>query len=162
MFKKIGAILIVFVLTLFVSGCGSKSNNSLLADTTWKEDYGSELVLTKNKLTWYETEGEHDDNYQSGTYKFFRGEEAVNYVTTELSSFGVTRDELEGIFDRSDKYSKKDFIVLDIYYDAFKMDGEMQEIKDSHIPWFGFILQNDTYLDVANMKTGTYYGFKKN
>ena len=161
MFKKISAIICVFILTLFITGCGGKnSSKSLVSNTTWVDKYDSEFVFTENRLSWYETAGKHDDNYYSGSYKFFRGEEAVKYVTTELSSYGVTRDELESLFNRSD-YEKKDFVVIDANFDTYKLDGQMQEVPNPHIPWYGFIQKNDTYLDIASMNTGSYYGFTK-
>ena len=52
MFKKISAIICVFILTLFITGCGGKnSSKSLVSNTTWVDKYDSEFVFTENRLS---------------------------------------------------------------------------------------------------------------
>ena len=78
-----------------------------------------------------------------------------------MSEYGITKNELSSVFDSNIDYSEDNFVVFDIRYDKFILDGEEQEIARPLVPWYGFILENNTYLDVANMNTGTYYKFTK-
>ena len=41
------------------------------------------------------------------------------------------------------------------------LDGKEQISKPNMIPYTGFLLKDETILDIANMKTGSYYGFIK-
>ena len=42
------------------------------------------------------------------------------------------------------------------------MNGETKKPQTSVAPWYGFVLEDNTYLDIENMNTGSYYGFKLN
>lgn len=41
------------------------------------------------------------------------------------------------------------------------LDGAEQLKEEKEISYYGFMLQDGGYLDIANMTTGTYYGFTK-
>ncbi|MBQ6510557.1 hypothetical protein IJI94_01150 [Candidatus Saccharibacteria bacterium] len=136
-------------------------DNSLISNTTWIASDGSEAVFTETEINWYKDAENHSDNYYSGTYEFYIGEDAIDYITQDLSEYGITKSELKTLFDKNPEYSKDNFVVFDIRYDEFIMDGEEQVVAKPLVPWYGFILDDNTYLDVANMNTGTYYKFTK-
>ena len=142
------------------SGNGG-ANNSFLNGTTWYASDNSEMIFGEDRLYWYKSPYDHNDNYYSGKYKFYIGKEAVDYITNDLSSFGVTKDELDSLFKRNSQYDESNFVVIDINYDKFIRDKEVQKIPKPEVPLYGFILKNNTYLDVANMVTGSYYKFTK-
>lgn len=144
-----------------IKNAESVDSGSLISNTTWIASGGSEVVFSEKRIDWYQDPEEHSDNYYSGVYKFYIGKEAVDYITKDLSEYGVTKNELSSVFDRNIDYSEDNFVVLDIRYDKFILDGKEQEIPRPLVPWFGFILDDNTYLDVANMNTGTYYKFTK-
>lgn len=129
--------------------------------TSWIASDGSEMKFENGTMKWYQHEGEYDDNYYFGKYEVYIGEEAIEFITEDLKEYGVTRDELEDIFDRNDEYSEDNFVVFDLVYDGITVDGETTVPTNPRIPWYGFILEDNTYLDVANMNTGTYYSFTK-
>ena len=144
-----------------IKNAKSVDGESLISDTTWIASGGSEVVFSKKRINWYQNPEEHSDNYYSGVYKFYIGKEAVDYITKDLSEYGITKNELGSVFDSNIDYSEDNFVVFDIRYDKFILDGEEQEIARPLVPWYGFILEDNTYLDVANMNTGTYYKFTK-
>lgn len=135
--------------------------NNAMANTSWIASDNSEMVFTSISFNWYKDKGVYTDNYYTGTYKFYIGEDAVNYITTELSSYGVTKEELNSLFDRVEEYSVDNFVVFDFSYLTSKLNGQVSTVTENKAPWFGFILKDGTYLDVANMNTGTYYKFNK-
>lgn len=139
----------------------SVDSESLISNTTWIASDGSEVVFSEKRINWYRYPEEHSDNYYSGVYKFYIGKEAVDYITENLSEYGITKNELSSVFDSNIDYSEDNFVVFDIRYDKFIQYGEEQEITRPLVPWYGFILDDNTYLDVANMNTGTYYKFTK-
>ena len=157
--KKMYAFLLIITL-LTLCGC-TRNRKSLVANSTWRMKDGSEVIFTEDDITWYKEPGEHSKNYYAGKYKFYIGKDAVNYIVNDLSEYGVTKDELQNLFDRNEEYSVDNFVVFDIRYNEFDLDGEKQKIERPLVPWFGFILDNNTYLDVANMNTSTYYKMTK-
>lgn len=156
--KKIYSIIMILILFLI---CGCSNNKSIVANTTWKMSGGSEVIFTNDQIMWYQSPSDHTKNYYAGKYKFYIGKDAVNYIVNDLSEYGVTKDELQNLFDRNEEYSVDNFVVFDIRYNEFDLDGEKQKIERPLVPWFGFILDNNTYLDVANMNTSTYYKMTK-
>ena len=98
------------LINLFSNNKGGSSNN-ILKDTTWIAGDESEMVFGDDRLYWYRDEGVHDDNYYTGTYKFYMGSDALEFLTDDLSSYGVTKEELEGLFDRNSKYDESNTII---------------------------------------------------
>lgn len=152
--------LIIILSVILLAGCGK---NNLLKDTKWTAKDGSEIIFTSDKVSWYESADNHDDNYYKGSYKFYIGKKAANYLTKDLKSYGITSEELDQLYNlnKGTYYKEENLVVIDIRYDEFKLNGEKQEIKNNHVPMFGFVNDEKEYLDVANMNTGTYYGFSK-
>lgn len=136
-------------------------DNFSLKNTSWGDSELSEMVFTDDRVNWYKSETDYANNYYAGSYKLYVGKEAVDYLTTELASYGITKVELTGIFMRNEKYSESNFIVIDINYDFTVIDGVTGHPTKSHTPYYGFVLKDGTYLDITNMNTGTYLGFTK-
>lgn len=160
-FVVLAVLLVIIIASAFKPAKNYENSNSLVANTTWIAGDGSEVVFTDERIDWYQNPDDHSDNYYSGEYEVYRGEEAIEYITEELSEYGVTKSELKSLFNRSDLYDESTFVVFDIRYDKFVVSGEQRDIERPLVPWFGFVLEDDTYLDVANMNTSTYYKFTK-
>lgn len=164
-------IVLLILMTLIFVGCGAEGENfgnktkspkNEIVNTTWiNVSDGSELVFGEDEFFWYQHEGTHDDNYYYGQFEFYRGEEALTFITNDLKQYGVTREEVLNIIDVSDEYLLEDFVVFNLNYSKIVIDGETTIPENSLMPWYGFILKNDSYLDVANMNNGSYYGFEK-
>lgn len=157
--KKI-CIFVMILMVCLICGC-SKNSKNMMANTTWIMNDGSEVVFTDDSIMWYKDPSDHTKNYYSGKYKFFIGRKAINYVVNDLSEYGVTNDKLQNLFDRNLKYSENNFIIIDINFDVQDLNGIKNKIEKPSLPWIGFILNNNTYLDVANMRTSVYYSLTK-
>lgn len=130
--------------------------------TNWVASDGSEMVFAANTFYWYKSSTDHNDNYYFGKYEIYIGSDAVDFITTDLSNYGVTRSELESVFAKNEEYSEDNFIVVNLNYSKMVINGETSVPETTLVPWYGFILDDGTILDVANMNTGTYYKFTKN
>ena len=85
----------------------------------------------------------------------------MDFIEKKLSSYGVTKAELMEVINRSDEYTVEDFICVYTKNTTFMLEGKEQISKPNMIPYMGFFLEDETILDIANMKTGSYYGFIK-
>ncbi len=159
--KKYIRLLLVFVFIFLFSAC-SKSNKNIFENTSWTGDGGSLLEFKKDNMYWYQNGNEKSQNYYAANYKSFTGDKAIDYLVNDLKDYGVTRSEIERVIKANDKYTKENFVIFDFDFYEFDLYGEKQDIPNSHVAWFGFLLNDGTYLDVANMNTGSYYGFTKN
>lgn len=156
---------LLFCVALGLSSCADKpeEGGDVLAGTSWiaKED-GSQWVFGEDgSFHWYQSKEVTDDNYYAGAYEFHMGRDAMDYLTGDLSDYGVTEEEMQGVIDRAEEYTLEDFVCFSTVNQSFLLNGEEQLSEDVTTSYFGFLLQDGNYLDIANMITGTYYGFTK-
>ena len=141
-----------------------EQNNIMLKtyiqNTTWIASDGSELIFDKQRFNWYLNQNDHSDNVQYGDYTFYIDELAVDYITTDLRSYGVTRSELENLFATNDKYDSSNFVVFSINLEGYTINGTTTTVNKA-IYWYGFLLNNNQTLQVVNMNTATYYNFNR-
>ena len=155
--KKYITLLLVFVSIFLFSAC-SKNSKNIFENTSWTGNGESFMEFKKGNMYWYQHENEKNKNYYAAKYKYFTGDKAIDYIENNLKDYGVTKSEIEQIIEVNDEYTKENFIVFDFDFYEFDLYGEKQEIP----AWYGFLLNNGTYLDVVNMNTASYYGFTKN
>lgn len=157
---------VLFCLFLFLSGCtpqAEEKNRDILSDTSWiSANDGSQMVFNEDQsFAWYQSKDEKEDNYFAGTYDFYIGQEAMDYLTGTLSEYGVTEENMQWYFDNNEEYSLENFVCFTMNNQSFLLDGEEQLSEEKRSSYFGFLLEDDTFLDIANMTTGTYYSFSK-
>lgn len=168
MMKRKWQISLVFLFCLFMglSGCtpqAEEENHNILAGTSWiSADDESQMVFNEDQsFGWYQSKDEKDDNYFSGTYVFYMGQEAMNYLTGDLSEYNVTEEEMQFYFDKNKEYALDNFVCFTTNNQSFLLNGEEQLSEEQKTSYYGFLLGDGTFLDIANMSTGTYYGFSK-
>jgi hypothetical protein len=139
-----------------------EKNNIMLKtyiqNSTWLASDDSELIFDKQRFNWYLDQNDHSDNVQYGNYTFYIDELAVDYITTDLKSYGVTRSELEDLFASNDKYDISNFVVFNINLEAYTINGTNTTVNNT-VYWYGFLLNNNQTLQVVNMNTTAYYNF---
>ncbi len=140
------------------------TNNIMLKmfvqNTTWIASDNSEIIFDKDRFNWYLNQNDHTDNVQYGDYVFYVGDLAVEYITKDLKSFGVTNDELVKLFNSNEKYDKSNFVVFNIKLEGYTINGKTTTVNQD-IYWYGFLLNDNKNLQVVNMTTATYYNFIK-
>ncbi|MDE7170351.1 MAG: hypothetical protein K2O11_00540 [Oscillospiraceae bacterium] len=158
-----GAVCFVAVIAIMLTHRTAAQSPDLLAGTSWiAADDGSHWVFREDQtFHWYQTKGETDDNYFAGTYEFHIGRDALDYLTTELSRYAVTEREMLDVISRVPEYTVDNFVCFSCVNQSFMLNGKEQLSEEAVSSYFGFLLLDGTYLDIANMTTGTYYGFMK-
>lgn len=156
---------LLLALLLVLAGCtqSSTKGNTWIAGTSWlSTSDNSEMIFKKDgTFIWAREKGVYDDNFFSGTYQFYIGNEAMDYLTTELADYGIDEADLQGVFTRNAEYSLENLVCYSLDHSSFMLEGTEQLTENQVIPYFGFILEDCTFLDVANMETASYYGFTK-
>lgn len=139
-----------------------ENSNAVIVNTAWiARDESYMVFMEENRYAWYQKKEITDDNYYAGTYEFFMGSAALEHLTVDLADYGVTKEEMQQVFDRNEEYSLDNFVCMTVDNDSFMLNGQEQLEENKEVSYFGFLLEDGTYLDIANMTTGTYYGFTK-
>lgn len=135
-------------------------NSALLTSYNWQGTQdGSLLVFEEdNTFRYYQSADDLTNYYFEGTYQFFIGAEAVTYLTTTLSDYGVTLDEINTIFLNNEQYYEANFMIYVLNNEACMIDGENTVDSPYQNPYMGFCLEENgtIYLDVANMNSANY------
>lgn len=134
-------------------------NSALLTSYNWKGTDGSLLVFEENgTFRYYQSADDLTNNYFEGTYLFFIGGEATTYMTTTLSDYNVTGEELATLFTNNEEYYEANFMVYVLNNEVCMINGENTVENPYQNPYMGFCLEQDgtIYLDVANMNTANY------
>lgn len=138
-----------------------RKNELYIHNTVWIGNDNSELIFDKENTKWYKVKNVYNDNYFTGTFKFYMGESALEYLTQDLQSYGVTENDINTMINGNSQYSKENFIVFDFNYDAIRMDGKDGVPNVKRNPWYGFLLNEGKNLDVININTKASYKFTK-
>lgn len=149
------------------SNSDSNSNETIkkdeMANTSWlsSRDGSAQIVLTADTIKWYKDHNDHNDNYHAGKYKYYRGKEAIEHMSKDLSKYGVTEEEIYDMINRDEKYEDKNFVVFDCNMEESIVNGQKKTVKEGEMIWYGFILNNDTELYLVNVNALSYLYFKK-
>ena len=157
-------LLFAIILSVIMSGRKGKTtiDKAYLSSHNWREtNSNSYLVFDSNTFTYYKDKGVYDNYYYKGHYEFYSGKAAVDYVVNDLSEYGVTRDEIQGLFDRNAKYDESNFVCLVLQNEECIIDGQNTTTDYTKAPYYGFYINNSSIeaLDIANMNSATYYWF---
>ena len=158
MIKKSLYVLILLFVTLTLTGCEKKFS---LNNSIWLSKDDSLVLFTSRGIKWYEKKGEYDNNYYSGKYKLYIGDDAYEYITEDLSNYNVPLYNLQQIFYTNPLRTKDKFIVVDIRYDYLMIANEKVNLSEKQAPWYGFIADNGKRIDITDMNTGKRYLFVK-
>lgn len=134
---------------------------AFIKNTSWVNvTEGSELKLLEGDFKWFGTQGNYNGDVQYGDFKFYIDDMAVDFITQDLKSYGVTTEELQKLFDNNEEYDKSNFVVFSINLEGYTVGGQTTTVNQT-IYWYGFLLSNNQNLQVVNMSTATYYNFMK-
>ncbi|MCR5134943.1 MAG: hypothetical protein K6B12_04835 [Clostridiales bacterium] len=141
----------------------AKYGEETFSGTTWTAGDGSELVFGDDGiLHWYRTEGVHDGDRFEGPYVAHRGQAAYDFLVDDLTEYGVTAEELDRLIGTGDPDRElDDLVVYTLDHQTVIMDGEPYTFDDPVVPYYGFLNDDATKMDVVNMRTATTYLFTK-
>lgn len=170
----IGLISLIFTMT----ACGKVgekneqiTTNTMSTELTKKDDrfYGKIFTMGDSSVlylnadgtySWYKDDSIKTDNYFEGTFVVDAGRVAEDKLVNELSSYGITKDELASYYVRNlgSQYNKANLICL-VMTCKKRIVNNVDETKENdQIPYYGFCTA-DKY-DIANMMTGNYLRIK--
>lgn len=110
---------------------------------------------------WYQDGAVTDDNYYAGTYTFYVGEKAKDYLIDALAEFGITEEELLQTINGREEYGLEHFVCLTTTNESFLLNGTEQLSEPTQTHYCGFLLEDGERLSLLNMSTAGEYEFTK-
>ena len=111
-------------------------------------------------FVWYQDDSDHSDNYYSGTYDVYFGEEAEDYIVNDLAEYGVTEEELEDYYESNitnDLLIRQHLCCIVLHTEELIIGGENQRDEPYDKNYMGFY-QNG-FFDGAYMEAAEYAYF---
>ncbi len=116
----------------------------------------SYIVFNEDKtFIWYKTKEDLEDNYYKGKYTVYRGENAIKYITNDLSIYTVSEQEQRAFLDNN-----KD-INIDMYFNINLINKEQvinkeKEKIDRENHFYGYSNSEYNYFTLISMDTSNY------
>ncbi len=137
----------------FIAMGGLFTNHTDLANTSWTAGDDSLMIFEdSSNFIWYRYPDELSDNYRTGEYEFYVGEEAIDYLVNDASELGVTRDEVDRLF--SSYGEEAPFVFLVLKNGTLLYEGEFTEYDSDNIMYYmGQLLYDGTVLELMELET---------
>lgn len=120
----------------------------------WQATDNSVLYLNKdNSYTWYQDDTNHNDNFYVGTYEFYTGTDAIDYITYNLKEYGITEEEQRRLFQNG-QYNLSDYYLVMLNCTKMIVNGTEQTPQTPIVPYYGFYDSTTKRLSLVNMNTG--------
>ena len=137
--------------------------STYFSGTSWiASNDGSQWTFDEDgTFHWYQDGAVTDDNYYAGTYTFYVGRQAKDYLTDALAEFGITEEELLQTINARAEYGLEHFVCLTTTNESFLLNGAEQLSEPTQTHYCGFLLEDGERLSLLNMRTATQYEFTK-
>lgn len=133
-----------------------------ISGNSWLGTDNSMLYLNNDKTyTWYQDDRNHNDNYHAGGYQIYTGEEAINYISNNLSQFGLTKEHQKSIIENKD-YDIEDYYLIILNCNKSIINNEEQPNINNQLHYYGFYNKFLKQLDLINMSTNNNAIFNLN
>ncbi len=149
---------IVVILCFSLTGC---SDEKRVSGYTWLGGDDSKLLLEKDgTFIWYQNPENTEDHYYTGTYEVYNGRKAITFLS-ELPESNLTKEDQEEMIGHLKNHRMKHYFALILYREYHMIDGQNVLTETETKPYYGFLVNEDTYLDLIDMTTQTYQNFTK-
>ena len=148
--------IILFVLFSFLLNESDKYNYENIKGNSYIANDNSYLVLNNDNTCYWYKDKDNKDEYYYGTYTLFRGENAIKYISSNLSIYDISEKEQREAIDNS---SIKD--AIDHYYNLNLnneklITNEKEEKLYKETRYYGFASEDYKELKFLNMDANNY------
>lgn len=133
-----------------------------ITDEEWVEmTDGSYLTFGKgSSFTYTKSKDDPEENYTSGKYKIYLGNDAIDQITVKYKKYGVTKDEINSMVKSNSVFEKENCIFIVFNNEKRVEDGEDAKVRESESVLYGFVLDYPSFeLMLVDMKTQNSYVF---
>ena len=153
-FVAAGIILYLFFSYLIYGK--DKYNYGHIKGNSYIANDNSYLVLNDDKTFYWYKDKDNKDSYYYGKYSVYRGENAINYITSQMSAYEITEEEQRKTIENIDiKNAKDHYYLLNLNNErVFENGKEAMLFKETR--YYGFATQDYDELDFLNVDAQNY------
>lgn len=148
--------LILFIIFYFILFDFDNYNYKHISGNSYVANDNSYLVLNSDKTFYWYLDKENKNDYYYGTYSVKRGENAIKYISSELTIFDITEEEQRQTIENIDiKNAKDHYYSLNLHNERLVKDGKEEKMfKDTR--YYGFATDNYDEFDFLNVDANNY------
>lgn len=122
---------------------------------------GSYLEFGKKQTyKYYSSYEDTSDNYYSGNYRMYSGENAVTQLTKTYKKYGVTKNEIKRLISNNQAFKEENFVVIVLENDGYWSDGDNVERNPEDTVFYGFLVSSpDLSLPLIDADSGDHLSF---
>ena len=134
-----------------------------ITSRNWVETHSNSYLVfgSGKKFTYYRDYNTTDDYYYTGKYEIYVGEDAMEYITDDLSEYGITEDEIEDMIDANRNYDLSNLVCI-VLKNNEQIIGGVNTLSDTVVtPYCGFYIgeDEDATLDLTNLNAASNFTF---
>ena len=130
-----------------------KEHITVIKGYSWLADDKSMLYLNIDEsYTWYQKDEDHKDNYYEGHYKTYKGEEAINYISSNLKEYGLTDEEQRKIFEDK-KIDIDNYYLIIITCEKMIQNGKEETVANNIAYYYGLYTDETKRLELTNLSS---------
>ena len=150
------AIILFFVFTFLLSDKNEDYNYEHLIGKSFIANDNSYLVLNKDKTFYWYKDIDNRDEYYYGTYSIYRGENAIKYISTTLSIYGISEQYQRDYLENKDNNNKIDYYYNLNLNNEKLVTGETEEKLYKETRYYGLASDDYKRFDLINMDANNY------
>ena len=154
------SILLFFLFTFLLKEDKSDYNYEHVISHSFVAEDGSYIVFNDDMtFYWYRDKDNLEDNYYYGVYEIYRGENAINHISSDLSLYSVTEEEQRNLLKKQNIENVNDYYYNWNLYNKKLVTNHKEETinRDSH--YYGLASNDYKSFELVNMNSSTYATF---
>ena len=146
----------VCVLFFFLLMDADNYNYKHISGNSYVANDNSYLVLNSDRTFYWYIDKDNRNGYYYGNYMVKRGENAIKYITSDLSIYNITEEEQRQTIEKIDiKDAIDHYYSLNFHNEKVVKDGkEVKMFKETR--YYGFATDDYEELDFLNVDANNY------
>ena len=122
---------------------------------------GSYLEFGKKQtFNYYMSYQDTSDNYYSGNYRMYSGEDAVTQLTKTYKKYAVTKNDIKRLISNNQAFKEENFVLIVLENDGYWVDGVNVQRNAEDTVFYGFLVSSpDLSLPLINADTDEHLSF---
>ena len=150
------SIVLFFIFSYLLKEPNEDYNNENIIGNSYLANDNSYLVLNKDKTFYWYKDKDNKEEYYYGVYTVYRGENAIKFITSDLSIYDISEKEQRDAINNSSIPNAIDhYYLINLNNEKSFINGKEEKMfKETR--YYGFATEDYKELDFVNIDANNY------